>query len=328
MTQSAMYLPPADDTATLVTTQGLSPRRRRRGRAWRGRGHGAFPYLLVIPSFILFLGVIAFPFIQSLAFGFFKRSLLSDDSLFVGFDNIVRQLSSSVFWRDVGNTIVFVGASTIGAFVVALALALALNSKIAGSAGWRTAFLLPWILPGVVVSFLWMWMFDTNYGLLNGIIVFFGGEGGINWLNSPTLAMTAVVMAKIWHSFPWMAILLLAALQGVAHEVHDAAAVDGASGWKKQWYVILPQIKPAIALTLLLETIWGLQHFEIPYVMTGGGPVGSTTTLSIELYKTAFSKFDIGNAGAIGVLWTVLMAGLIAVYVIYTVRQEGRTGGR
>lgn len=317
-----------DDTAALVTAGSGSPHRRGRRKAYRGRRHGAFPYVLIVPSFILFIGVIAFPFVQSLAFGFFDRSLLSDESTFVGFENILGQLSSPVFWRDVGNTIVFVGVSTIGAFIIALALALALNSRIAASGAWRTAFLIPWILPGVVVSFLWMWMFDTNYGLLNGAIVLLGGEGGINWLNSPTLAMAAVVVAKIWHSFPWMAILLLAALQGVPSEVHDASAVDGATGWKKQWYVILPQIQPAIALTLLLETIWGLQHFEIPYVMTGGGPVGSTTTLSIELYKTAFSKFDLGNAGAIGILWTVLMAALVAVYVIYTLRLERRQAGR
>lgn len=326
MTPSTTYIPTADDTATLVTARPNGPRRPR--RAWRGRGHGAFPYLIALPSLVLFIGVIAYPFVQSLAYGFFDRSLLSDETVFVGLENILRQLSSANFWRDVGNTIVFVGVSTVGAFLIALALALALNTKIAGVGAWRTAFLLPWILPGVVVSFLWMWMFDTNYGLLNGMIVLFGGEGGINWLNSPTLAMTAVIMAKIWHSFPWMMILLLAALQGVPEEVHDAAAVDGASGFKKQWYVLLPQIKPAIALTLLLETIWGLQHFEIPYVMTGGGPVGSTTTLSVELYKTAFSKFDLGNAGAIGVLWTVLMAGLIVGYVTYTLKQEGKAGGR
>lgn len=327
MTQPRIAESFADDTATLVTAAG-GPSARRGRRAYRGRRQGSFPYLLIVPSLVLFIGVIAFPFVQSLAYGFFDRSLLSDDSVFVGFENIVGQLSKSVFWRDVVNTIVFVGVSTLGAFVIALALALALNSRIKASGAWRTAFLIPWILPGVVVSFLWMWMFDTNYGLLNGVIVLLGGEGGINWLNSPTLAMAAVVVAKIWHSFPWMAILLLAALQGVPAEVHDAAAVDGAVGWKKQWFVVLPQIQPAIALTLLLETIWGLQHFEIPYVMTGGGPVGSTTTLSIELYKTAFSKFDLGNAGAIGILWTVLMGGLVVAYVIYTLRHEGKQAGR
>jgi multiple sugar transport system permease protein len=119
-----------------------------------------------------------------------------------------------------------------------------------------------------------------------------------------------------------MAVLLLAALQAVPEEVHDASAVDGARGWKKQWHVILPEIKPAIALTLLLEAIWGFQHFEIPYVMTGGGPVGSTTTLAVELYQAAFERFDLGEAGSIGIVWTALMSILVVVYLIYTSRQE------
>src|SRR5699024_4446273 len=104
--------------------------------------------------------------------------------------------------------------------------------------------------------------------------------------------------------------------------VHDAAAVDGAVGWKKQWHVVLPQIKAAIALTLLLEGIWGVQHFEIPYVMTGGGPVGSTTTWSVARYQAAFEHGDLGEAGAIGVLWTILMSAIVVAYLVYSAKQE------
>ncbi|WP_219819426.1 carbohydrate ABC transporter permease [Pseudoclavibacter sp. AY1F1] len=286
------------------------------------RRNRLFPYLLVTPAVIMFVLVIGYPFIQSLLFGFFDRSLLADGGPFVGLENLADLVSGADFWAVASQTAVFVVVSTLGAFILALAMALALNSKLRGRAFWRTAFLLPWILPGVVVSFLWMWIFDTNYGLLNGIVVLFGGSGGINWLDTPSLAMAAVIVAKVWHSFPWMAILILAALQGIPDDVHDAAAVDGASGWKKQAYVILPQIKPALALTLLLETIWGLQHFEIPYVMTGGGPVGSTTTLSVDLYQAAFTRFDLGEAGAIGILWTLIMAALVAVYVVHTTRED------
>lgn len=271
----------------------------------------------------MFLAVIAYPFVQSLMFGFFDESLLGDRSgAFVGLQHISTLLASQDFWTVAWQTIVFVVASTLGALLLALALAIALNSRIRGLAVWRSTLLIPWLLPGVVVSFLWRWIFDTNYGLLNGISAWVGASGATNWLESPGFAMSAVIIAKIWHSFPWMAVLLLAALQGIPSEVHDAAAIDGARGWQKQLYVVLPQIKPAIALTLLLEMIWGLQHFEIPYVMTGGGPVGSTTTLSIDLYKAAFSRFDLGEAGAIGILWTTLMAAVVAVYLIYSARQE------
>lgn len=282
-----------------------------------------FPYLLVLPALTLFALVIAYPFAQSLAFAFYDKSLLGTEDTFVGLENVTDFVSSPTFGAVLWQTIVFVGASTLGAFGVALALALALNTRMAAVGALRTSFLIPWILPGVVVSFVWLWIFDTNYGVLNALLRLTGvGEGNTNWLDSPQLAMTAIVIAKIWHSFPWMTILILAALQGIPAEVHDAAAVDGASAWKKQMFVILPQIKPALALTLLLETIWGFQQFEIPWVMTSGGPVGSTTTFSIGLYKAAFSDFDLGKAGAIGLVWTLVMTVLVAVYVVYTLKQE------
>ncbi|MBK7819746.1 MAG: sugar ABC transporter permease [Tessaracoccus sp.] len=281
-----------------------------------------FPVVLMLPALTLFLVVIAYPLVQSLAYSLFDASLLSGESAFVGLANIKALLDSPGFWDMLRNTAVFVIVSTMGAFILALALALAMNAGIVGAGAWRTGFLLPWILPGVVVSFLWSWIFNTNFGLLNGVIQLLGGKGDTNWLSSPTLAMTAVIVAKVWHSFPWMMVLLLAAMQAIPAELHDAASVDGASGWKRQAYIVIPQIKPAMALTLLLETIWGLQHFEIPWVMTGGGPVGSTTLLSVGLYKQAFQRFDLGGAGAIGVLWAVIMAAVATVYILYSRRQE------
>lgn len=283
----------------------------------------AVPWLLASPALVLFAVVIAYPLAQSLAFGFFDKSLLSDDQTFVGLDNVRELLESSRFWGVASNTAVFVIGSTLGAFLLAIALALALNTRMRGKGLLRTVFLLPWILPGVVVSFLWAWIFDSNYGLANGLLHRFGATP-VQWLDQPGLAMFGVIIAKIWHSFPWMMIMILAALQSVPAETEDAAAVDGAAGWRKQVFVILPQIKPTLALVLLLETIWSLQHFEIPFVMTDGGPVGSTTTLAVELYKTAFQKFDVGMAGGIGIGWTVLMAVIVTVYVLYLRRQEGR----
>src|SRR5699024_1956642 len=226
------------------------------------------------------------------------------------------------FWQVVGQTLIFVIGATGGSFILALTMALGLNARIRAVAIWRSVLLIPWLLPGVVVSFLWAWILNANYGLLNGLIALLGGEGSTNWLDSPVFAMAGVIRAKVWMTFPWMAVLLLAALQGVPEDVHAAAAVDGAVGWKKQWHVVLPQIKAAIALTLLLECIWGFQHFEIPYVMTGGGPVGSTTTLSVDLYQAAFERFDLGEAGAIGVLWTILMSAIVVAYLVYSAKQE------
>lgn len=290
----------------------------------RANRPAVFPYLVALPALLLFIGVVGYPFVQSLIYGLQKRSLLNNASTFVGLGNIQHLLAQKAFWNVVWQTIVFVGASSIGAFLLALALALALNTRIAGRGLLRTAFLFPWILPGVVVSFLWAWIFDAHYGIINGLIdaVTGGAEQGPNWLGTPGLAMAAIIVARIWNTFGWMMILMLAALQGIPAETHDAAAVDGASGLRKQWFVVLPQIRPALVLSLLLEIIHGFQQFDIPWVMTAGGPVGSTTTLSVDLYKAAFTNFDLGSAGAIGIAWTILMVAIVAVFMLYTMRQE------
>lgn len=314
---------PSIDTASEREAVSRKVGRNRHSYRRRSRVHSrVFPFLLVAPTLLLFFAVVAYPFAQSLLYGLFDESLLdTGGARFTGFENIASLLSSSHFWSVVQNTVVFVAGSTLGAFAIALAAALALNTGIRARTAWRSALLVPWFLPGVVVAFLWRWIFDANYGLANGVLDWIGIDS-VNWLDSPSFAMVAVIIGKIWHSFPWMMLLILAALQGVPAEVYDAAAIDGASGWKQQVYVVLPQIRPAIALTLLLETIWGLQHFELPYVMTGGGPVGATTTLSVDLYQSAFHKFDLGQAGAIGILWTALMAGVVAIYLFYSARQE------
>lgn len=301
-------------------TTHIMSKNNRGGDANRARRR--FAYILALPALALFFAVICYPFIQSLAYGFTNSSLLTNDGSIVGMKNIAALITDGGFWRIVLQTLIFVICTTGGSLVLALAMAMALNTRIRAVAAWRSALLIPWLLPGVVVSFLWAWIFNTNYGLLNGVLSLLGANGTTNWLDSPFFAMVAVIVAKIWTTFPWMAVLLLAALQGISDEVHDAAAVDGATAWKKQAYVILPQIKGAIALTLLLEGIWGFQHFEIPYVMTGGGPVGSTTTLSVDLYQAAFERFNLGEAGAIGILWTLLMSGLIIAYLVYTIKQE------
>lgn len=302
---------PVTSPRIVVTTQKRAASRQRR-----------FAYTLVAPAMILFVLIIAYPLLQALMYGFTDRSLLTDTGQFIALSGLAALLSDPGFWRVVAQTLIFVGGTTLGSFILALAMAMALNTHIRALALWRSALLIPWLLPGVVVSFLWAWILNTNYGLLNGAIAWFGGSGDTNWLDSPVFAMIGVIMAKIWTTFPWMSVLLLAALQAVPEDVHDASALDGATGWKKQSFVILPQIKPAIALVLLLEAIWGFQHFEIPYVMTGGGPGGSTTTLSVELYQAAFERFNLGEAGAIGIVWTVLISALVIAYLIYVSKQE------
>jgi multiple sugar transport system permease protein len=212
----------------------------------------------------------------------------------------------------------FVGflAAMAAPFLVGLLLALALNTRIRGRATLRGLLLIPWLVPSVVVSFLWMWIFNANYGLANGALETLGLiDAPQAWLASPGTAMTAVIVAKTWASFPWIMVMLLAGLQTVPAVLHEAAQMDGAGTIRRFWHVTLPHLRGIIGVVILLELIWNFQHFDTIYVLTGGGPAGATTTFAVSVYETAFKGFDLGQAGALGALWMVLLSLMVIFYV-------------
>lgn len=281
----------------------------------RGLKDGQFALLLVLPALILFLAVICYPLVYSMYVGFTDTSLLTGVGEFVGLQNILAVLRGD-FVSLLVRTLVFTAGATVLSFVTGLALALALNSGVRGQALLRGVFLLPWLVPGVVVSFLWLWLLDANFGVVNGVLTSTGlMDDSVSWLGSRPGAMASVILAKSWHSFPWMAVLFLAALQGVPRELYEAAMMDGGGAWVKFRSVTLPHLRSAMFLAALLETIWNFQHFETIYVMTSGGPAGATTTFSVALYSAAFEAYDLGTAGAIGVLWMLILSALVVFYI-------------
>ncbi|KTR94008.1 ABC transporter permease [Microbacterium testaceum] len=283
---------------------------------------GMFALLLVVPGMALMAVVVAYPLISALVTAFFRQSLVLPGREFVGIQNIVDVLESD-FLRLLMQTLVFTLGTTIAPFVIGFALALALNTQIRGSKIMRGLMLIPWLVPGVVVSFLWMWIFNANYGVMNAILEPLGVAPQA-WLAQPGTAMFAVIVAKTWQSFPWMMVMLLAGLQTVPRELHEAAEMDGAGTVRRFFSITVPQIGGIIGLVLLLEFIWNFQHFDIIYVLTGGGPAGSTETFATAVYETAFHGFDLGHAGALGLLWMVLLMALVVVYVRFSERGEKR----
>ncbi|MWB99342.1 ABC transporter permease subunit [Agromyces sp. MMS17-SY077] len=285
---------------------------------------GVFAFLLVLPGLALLLAVVVYPLITALVTAFFKQSLVLPGREFVGFQNIIDVLTGE-FSRLLWQTLVFTIGTTLFPFVIGFALALALNTRIRGAKVLRGLMLIPWLVPGVVVSFLWMWIFNANYGVMNALLE---GIGLIDqpqaWLAQPATAMGAVILAKTWQSFPWMMVMLLAGLQTVPRELHEAAEIDGAGTIRRFFSITVPQLKGIIGLVLLLEFIWNFQHFDIIYVLTGGGPAGSTQTFATAVYETAFHGFDLGHAGAIGLLWMVLLMALVVVYVRFSEKGEER----
>ncbi len=295
------------------------------GKPRRGArlGDGPFALLLMLPGLALLAAIVLYPLVASLVTAFFKQSLVVPGRTFVGLDNVTDILKGDA-WQLLHQTLVFATGSTLAPFVVGFGLALALNTGIRGQRVLRGLFLIPWLVPGVVVSFLWSWIFNANYGVANAILQ---GLGIIDvpqaWLASPATSMAALIIAKTWASFAWIMVMLIAGLQTVPVELHEAAEMDGAGPIRRFATVTVPHMRALIGIVLLLEFIWNFQHFDIIYVLTGGGPAGTTSTFATAVYETAFKALDLGRASAIGLIWMVLLLLLVVVYV-RSADQEAR----
>ncbi|OLF06804.1 ABC transporter permease [Actinophytocola xinjiangensis] len=290
----------------------------------RRLGDGAFVVMLVLPGLALLLAIVLYPLIAALVTAFFEQSLVLPGRTFAGTANIASVLEGD-FLQLLNQTLWFTVGATVLPFAVGLGLALALNTGIRGQRVLRGVLLVPWLVPGVVVSFLWLWIFNSNYGVLNGVLQSLGLiDSPQAWLSQETSAMVALIIAKTWTSFPWVMVMLLAGLQTVPPELHEAAKVDGAGTIRRFFSVTVPHLRGIISVVLLLEFIWNFQHFDIIWVMTGGGPAGTTRTFAVAVYETAFHGLDLGKAGAIGLLWMVLLMLLVTVYVRFADPERAR----
>ncbi|MBW4438480.1 MAG: sugar ABC transporter permease [Pleurocapsa minor GSE-CHR-MK-17-07R] len=292
----------------------------------RGRGRrlsdSQIGFLLVLPALILFAVIILYPLLGSMVMAFLDKSLVFPGEEFVGLENIQRALRRD-FLPLLSTTMIFTVGATVLPFLIGFAVALILNGRVIARGFWRGMFLLPWLIPSVVVSFLWMWIFNANYGVINGMLRELGLVAeNINFLGSRNTAMWSVIIAKTWNTFPWITVMVLAGLQTISRDLYEAAAIDGADRLRSFWNVTVPQLRGVISTVLLLSFIWNFQHLETIYVMTTGGPSESTTTFAIGVYKAAFQARDLGEAGAIGLLWMALLSVIVIVYLRFAVRED------
>lgn len=267
------------------------------------------PTILLTPSILLLLIVIAYPMVQGLFFSFTDGSLMKAGN-FVGIDNYLKLLNSPAFYRSLRFSAIFAVCNIAGCYLLGLGLALLLQKDMPGRGIFRVLLLLPWIVPSLVSIVSWRWMVADDSALFNQIIKLFGGSP-IYFLSDSNWAVTIVILIKIWRSFPFMMLSLLAALQSIDRSLYEAAAIDGATRWQSFWNVTLPQIKNISIVLCLLMTIWTVNDFDTPWLLAQGGPANATENLVVLAYRYTFARNDVGMGAATSFITLFVLMALV-----------------
>lgn len=269
--------------------------------------------LFLSPTLVIFTAFILFPVFFSFYLSFHSWNMFSGDTTFVGLENYSRMIQDAEFWQVLGNTAVYTFGTIPMNMALSLWVAYLLNKKLKGKKFLRTAFFAPVIISPVAAAVIWRWMYDPNFGLVNYLISFLG-IGSINWLNEPTAAMFALIIMGVWKTFGINMILFSAGLQGIPDNYYEAAELDGAGKWAKFYHITIPMLAPTTFFIMIMSMISSFQVFDIVYVLTSGGPMGSTKVLVFYVYEYAFKFFEMGYASAISYF-------LFAVLFILTMLQ-------
>lgn len=264
------------------------------GRASR-RNKGA--YAFISPVLILLIALVMYPMAFALFISVMQTNLTNKWD-FVGIRNYIKIFRQQGMMQSILITFEYTIVVVLGHLIVGTVLALAMNKSRPGVKIFRTILIMPWLLPDVVVALLFKWIFNANYGVFNTILIRMGIiEKNQAWLSTKS-AFWILAFVSIWKGYALIMVNVMAGLQSVPEDVYEAAKVDGATGWKTFFYITVPMIKPVISTSLILDTVWWFKHYTIIKLLTDGGPGNSTSTVSIKIYKEAFSYHNFGEAAA------------------------------
>ncbi|CAM3802837.1 sugar ABC transporter permease [Parendozoicomonas haliclonae] len=299
----------------MVSTQNTDKHTTGRRRSLKA-GDRRFALMILIPAMTAFLIMVFYPFMDAMSMAFYQFTIYDLEPIFIGFSNFQSILTNPYVLESWVTTAIFVVGTTALTMCVGLAWALLMYQNFFGRSVFRTLTLLPWILPSTVSAFIWAWMLNGKYGIVNALLLGSGVvDENIQFLSDDLGAMMAIILTRTWISIPLFMSFFLAGLQGLDFQQIEAARLDGASNWVVVRRIILPHLRPVFLVTAALGMIGNLQQFDIIYALTGGGPIRSTTVLSIEVYTQAFQNWDLGMASAIGVLWVFTLMPLVVYYL-------------
>lgn len=279
----------------------------------------ALPYLVVSPYLIHLFLFILFPVVFSILLTFHKWNIIAPMK-YVGVDNFIRLFEDRLFWKAILNTLQFLLVHIPLQIVIALALAYFLNQKLIARGFFRASFFMPVVISGVVVTILWQQLYGLETGLFNRILIGLGIER-VEWLSNPKIAMISIAIMATWKNVGLYVILFLVGLQAVPKSFYEAAEVEGATAWQQFRYITLPAINPTVFMVVILSTIGGFSLFIEPYVMTDGGPLNSTLSAMLYIYKQAFGYYHMGYSATLGLFFALLIM-IVVVIQKMTIEAE------
>lgn len=280
----------------------------------------------ILPALLFFLFLNAFPLVQVLWDSFqFKNLLNKAVNGFSGFANYAEVVKEQYFQTALKNTVVWTVLSVAGEFVLGLISAIALNQQVKGRTLFRGIIIIPWVVPIVIAGMTWTWMLTPDYGILNIWMVKLGIiDEPRYWLGELDTALLTVTFVNIWRSFPFYTISLLAGLQSISKDIIEAAAIDGAGVRRRFWHMVLPQLKTVSLTIIFIHVIWTAINFDFIWVMTEGGPLHSSETLPIMIYRYAMQEYNFGQASALASMMLGFMIVGFSLYYYSSVRKNRR----
>ena len=295
-------------------------------RIWNHRAD----YLYVLPALVVMLIVIAYPVYYTIDLSFFRTpaSLQLRDKIWTGLDNYVTILTAASFWKVTWQTVIWTFFSTLFAFLLGLGAALSLHREFAGRGVLRALLLIPWVVSAVAASYVWKWLYHSDFGAIGAFLVQVGlASEPINFVDNTTTALPSLIVVNVWKEFSFAMIMLMAGLQTVPDQLLRAAKVDGANAWQRFWHVTFPHLAGVSTVTVLLLMVQNFNSFIIPWIMTGGGPAGASDIWITHIYQFAFGRQQWGRGAAYAVLLFFIMMTLGYFYVKALTRGDERRQG-
>jgi multiple sugar transport system permease protein len=302
-------------TESLITV--ARPRRRAISLAlWLDR-EAVFSWMMMALPLIFLAALVGYPLVYGVLLSLEHRSV-GKPGTFIGLGNFIADFHDPVFWRVAVNTFVYTIVATLLKMVGGLALALAMNQDFRMKNLIRALLLLPFIVPTVLSTVAWMWMLDPAFSIVNRILIGLGmPKPGPSWLGNPVLAMFSIIVINTWRGLPFYGITLLAGLQTVPPELYEAATIDGAGGWQRFRYVTLPLLKPIILIVTLFSVIFTFADFQLPYVLTHGGPQNATNLFATYAFDIGMGAGQLGLGASVALMMLPALALLIVALTLY-----------